>query len=227
MMTVANAVAIVVVLITSNATAMGAPASTSGEDSIDKLGTFVAVSETGSAVEGDVVVSPVPDGGVGHSVGGECHDGTNNGAGQDVVPVVELIDTEGTADQTSTEDGGVDGDELPHGRVVVGEDLELGVEVEVQEDEASESSSGVATGHRLQAVVDLIGVSSANLLGVVQLHEALLVVTLAIRLGNVRLADIEEMRTKSSDEPLDEDLEDGGGDERVEEADGGIVEIPE
>lgn len=35
------------------------------------------------------------------------------------------------------------------------------------------------------------------------------------------------MRAQTANEPLDEDLEDGGSDERVEEANGGIVDVPE
>lgn len=35
------------------------------------------------------------------------------------------------------------------------------------------------------------------------------------------------MRSQTADEPLDKDLEDGGGDERVKKTDDGVVDIPE
>lgn len=35
------------------------------------------------------------------------------------------------------------------------------------------------------------------------------------------------MGTKTTDEPLDEDLEDSGGDEGVEQTNGGVVDVPE
>jgi len=35
------------------------------------------------------------------------------------------------------------------------------------------------------------------------------------------------VRAKAANEPFDEDLEDGGGNEGVEEADGGVIYVPE
>jgi len=121
------------------------------------------MTESRAAVERDVVDAPVPDRSVHHTVARESKDSTDDGAGEDIVPVVVLVDGEGTANKTGAEDGGVDGDELPEGRVVVGEDLEFGVEVEVQEDEAGECGGCVATGHGLEGVVDLGLVTGADL----------------------------------------------------------------
>jgi hypothetical protein len=45
--------------------------------------------------------------------------------------------------------------------------------------------------------------------------------------GNNRLAGSEEVGAKTSDEPLDEDLEDSSGDEGVEESNGSVIDIPE
>lgn len=102
---------------------------------------------------------------------------------------MELVNSQGTTNQARTKHRGVNGDELPHGRVVVGEDLELGIEVEIQVNEACECRSRVTTGHRLQAVVDLVLVAGANLLGVVDVQEPLLIVALAIGARQVGLAD--------------------------------------
>lgn len=55
-----------------------------------------------------------------------------------------FVDGEGTTDETSAEDGSVQGNDFPHCGVVVGKDLELCVEVQVQEDEAGKGSRRVA-----------------------------------------------------------------------------------
>jgi hypothetical protein len=114
-----------------------------------------------------VVEAPVPDGSVRHAVSRKGHDRADDGAGHHVVPVVELVNSECTTDEHRAEDGGVDDDELPHGRVVVGEDLELGVEIQVEEDETGKGSCRMAAGERLQAVVNLVWVSGADVAGVV------------------------------------------------------------
>ena len=48
-------------------------------------------------VQRDVVVSPVPDGTVDHAIGTESHDGTNDSAGDTVIPIMEFVDGEGTS----------------------------------------------------------------------------------------------------------------------------------
>lgn len=45
--------------------------------------------------------------------------------------------------------------------------------------------------------------------------------------GNGGLADGEEVGSKAADEPFEEDLEDGSGDQGVEKADDCIVDVPE
>jgi hypothetical protein len=45
--------------------------------------------------------------------------------------------------------------------------------------------------------------------------------------GDHGLADSKEVRTETSNEPFDENLEDGCHDERVEQTNGGVVDIPE
>lgn len=111
--------------------------------------------------------------------------------------------------------------------MIVGEDLELGVEIQVEVDETCECRSRVATWESLKAVVNLVWVARTNFLGIVQLQVAFLVVTLVIRQADIWLADIQEVWTQASDKPLDEDLENGGRDERVQETNNSIVEVPE
>lgn len=185
------------------------------------------VRERHAAVQRDVVEAPVPDGGVCHAVCRKGHDSTDNGASHHVVPVVEFVNSERTADEHRAEDGRVDDDELPHGWMVVGEDLELGVEVQGQEDEARKGGRRMAAGERLQAVVNLVWVSRADVAGVVDLREAAPVEALVGHAADVRLADVEKVRAEAANEPLAEDLEDGGGDERVQKTDDTVVDVPE
>ena len=157
-------------------------------------------------------------------------------------PVVVLVNGQGTANQAGSKNRCVKSDELPHSRVMVGEDLQLGIEVQVQVDKSSEGSRGVARGHRLETVVDLLPVTRAD---------ATVEHDLAISVGDVtigatsfdtivigadgrenvgrndRLANSEEVRAQTANEPLDEDLEDSRGDQGVEQSDGGVVDIPE
>lgn len=57
-----------------------------------------------------MVEPKVPDGGVDHSVSRDRHDGSDDGAGDQVVPVVVFIDGEGARDECCSEEGGVEGD---------------------------------------------------------------------------------------------------------------------
>lgn len=110
----------------------------------------------------NVVEAEVPNAGVHHSVGAECHHCSDDCSSQDVVPVVELVNCESTSNECGGEDWHVGDDELPVGRVVVGPDFELSIEVEIEEDEATESSCSMTGGERFQGVVDLVLVASAN-----------------------------------------------------------------
>lgn len=108
--------------------------------------------------------------------------------------------------------------------MVVGEDLELGIKVEVEEDESREGGRGVARREGLEAVVDLVAVAGAD---GVRVHN-LLVARAGVGAGrDLGLADSEEVRAEATDQPLNEYLEDGGGDERVEKPDDGVVDVPE
>ena len=146
---------------------------------------------------------------------------------------MELVNGQGTPDKTCAEDRGVDGNQLPHGRVIVGKDLELGVEVEVQVDKAGKGGGRVARRHGLEAVVDSVSVSGADLRRVIDLLEPGGVVASPLGAGvvggegDIRLAHGQEMRPQTADQPFDKYLEDGGSDQGVEETDDGVVDIPE
>lgn len=244
-MTVAMTVAIVPIDTTRGST----PANLPGESSMREL--RIAKVKRRAPVEGNVVDAPVPDGRVCHPVGREGHDRANDCAGEDVVPVftlatmsehqweirphlnlpvVKLINCQGTANEACAKDRGVDGDQLPHSRMIVGKDLELGVQVQVQIDEPRERSRRVSRRHRLKAIINLIPVTSADLRRIVNLLEPSGIIP-PIRAASgktdIRLADSQEMWAQAPDEPLDEDLEHGGGDEGVEQADDGVVDVPE
>jgi hypothetical protein len=98
----------------------------------------------------------------------------------------------------------------------------------------------VARRHALETIVDLLLVARADAavehdlavpVGHIATNTAVLVAVVcgaeAKALRNHGLADCEEVRAQSANEPFDEDLEDGGGDESVEQADGGVVDVPE
>lgn len=226
---VSNAVIVVVsikhaILVTMSSCQSSTPASTVCEDRLSQF--RVSKLKGRAAVKRDVVEAPVPNGGVCHAVRGEGHHGANNGAGNDVIPVVELVDGQRTADEHSAKDRSVNDNQLPHARVVVGEDLQLGVQVEVQIYESTKGSGGVARGEGLETVVNGVWVAGADVACEHDLLEASAVV-LVLDEGGVWLAHGEEVRTQATDEPLEEDLEDGGGDEGVEDADDGIVGVPE
>jgi hypothetical protein len=157
-------------------------------------------------------------------------------------PVVVLVNGKGTANQASSEDRCVKSDEFPHGWVVVGKDLELSVEVQVKVDKASEGSGGVTGRHRLKAVVDFALITSADAtvehyltvpicdvaIGATSFHT---IIVGADGVENISrddgLADGEEMRAKASNEPFDEDLENGCGDQSIEKSNGSVVDVPE
>ena len=86
----------------------------------------------------------------------------------------------------------------------------------------------MSTGHRLERIVDLALVTSEDIGSVVELEVSLVVVSShGSSALHIRLADDEEVRSETTDEPLDEDLEDSGSDKRVEKTDGSVVEVPE
>ena len=80
--------------------------------------------------------------------------------------------------------------------MVVGEDLELGIKVEVEEDEAREGGSGVARREGLETVVDLVAVAGAD---GVRVHDLLVARAGVGAFGDLGLADGEEVRAQAAD----------------------------
>lgn len=190
-----------------------------------KCGGAGTVDEGCVAQEGNVVEAEVPNRGVYHAVARESEHGTDDSSSQDIVPVVVLVDRECTANEASTKDRRVDGDELPHGRVVVGKHLEFCVEVAVQEYKASECGRGVSRRHALKRIIDLLFVTCADAAVV---HD----LTIPVSGGHVErrelwFADGQEMGTEASNQPLDENLEHSSRDETVQQANSRIIDIPE
>ena len=75
--------------------------------------------------------------------------------------------------------------------------------------------------HRLERVVDLLRITSANLTRVIELVESGGIIRRALDASavssqaDVGLADVKEVRAKTSDEKFDKDLEDSSPDQRV------------
>lgn len=90
-------------------------------------------------------------------------------------------------------------------------DLELRIEVKGQIEETSPCSGGMARGHGLKGIVDHLAIASANRAVVHEIGESSSGRRRTLR--NHRLADRQEVRTKSADKPLDEHLEDRGCDQ--------------
>ena len=84
-----------------------------------------------------MVEPEVPDGSVDHSIRGQSHDRSNNGASNKVVPVVIFVNGQGAGDEGCAKNWCVQGDQLPHCWVMVGEDFEFGIQVKVEEGKAS------------------------------------------------------------------------------------------
>lgn len=170
------------------------------------------------AVQRDVVPPPVPNRGIRHPVSAESKNSSNNSAGENVVPVVVLVDSKRASDQAGPEDRCVQNDQLPHGRVIIREYFQLAVQVETEEDQACKGGSGVPAGHTFQRVVDLIFIAGADLLGIVDACVSPSIVPSSLDASRIRsqrqirLANGKEVRAKATNEPLDENLEHGGGD---------------
>lgn len=167
--------------------------------------------EEGSGARQEYVIeAEVEDSREGLAEGDEGAHRTDDSSSDDVVPVVELVDSERASDERGSEDGSKEEDHLPVGGVVRAHDLELGVEVERQVEQSGPCSGRVPRWHGLQGIVDLVRVSGANIAienDVVEAIEA------EPALGYIRLANGVEVRTEAANEPLDKDLEGSGGDQ--------------
>lgn len=195
------------------------PARLAGENGVPEttvLRLAIRIRKRDGPRKRNVIEAEIPYARKRHAERAEGHDGPDDRPGEQIIPMVKLIDGQSARDQTGAEDGRIRRDQLPHGRVVVGEDLEFGVEVEIEEDEAGEGGRGVPGRHRFQGVVDFLLVARAD--GAVE-HDGLEALAGALQAAGVGGADGEEVGAEATDEPFDEDLEDGCGDERVEQPD--------
>jgi len=171
----------------------------------------LAQEERGGTREADVVETEVPDGGKGHAESDDGCAGTDYSTGENVVPVVEFIDGKSASDQASTEDGRKEQDHLPERGTVCAHNLELGIEVQRQEDQSRKSCSRMTRRHRLERVVDLFLVACADAPVVHDHFET--VAVLRARGWDVGFADCEEVGAETTNEPFNEYLEDGGSDQ--------------
>lgn len=100
----------------------------------------------------DVIEAEVEQRRVHHAESGKRKKCTDDGASEDVVPIVGTFDYEDTTLDRGVEEGRKDEDELPEARLVVREEFEFGVEVEGEEDGRCESRCGVAAGEGFQGL---------------------------------------------------------------------------
>lgn len=171
-----------------------------------------------------MVEPEIPHGRIHHSIRAEGEHGPDDRSGDAVVPIVELVDGKRASNESSCKDWGVDSNQLPHRGVVVGEDLQLGIKIKVEEDESRKSGRGVSRGEGLETVINLVAVAGADGIGV---HDLPVTAASVGAFGDPRLANGEEVRAKATNQPLKEHLEDGGRDEGIEQPDDGVVDIPE
>jgi hypothetical protein len=243
------------------ATLVGSPACLASEGGVVeaiKGASACAVNKGCVAEHGDVVEAEVPDRGVDHAVRAKGHHGADNSSSENIIPValrlavvpcalqtlislpvVVFVNGKCSTDEAGSKNRCVKSDDLPHGWVVVGEDLELGVQVEVQENKASKGSGGVTRRHGFQAIVDLLTVTCADAtvehnlavpVGNVAMNAILVAIVVCAETEICRddgLADSEEVRAETTNEPLDKDLEYRSRDECVEQTNSGVVYIPE
>ncbi|KAH0551745.1 hypothetical protein GP486_007037 [Trichoglossum hirsutum] len=182
----------------------------------------IAVPEPRPPPQRDVVDAVIPQTRVHDPVAARGHDGADDGAGDDVVGVVVLAHDQGAAQEGGGEDGDVGQDEDEVGRLVVGEELELGVQVDGQS--GMGRSAGLKTGPRekQERVVVVVVVAVGN----TPIKSGSLKPN-THRGRNVGPTDGQEMGAQAANDGLDDDLKGSGGQERVDEAEEGVVGVPE
>ena len=130
---------------TAESTSTLVPSSLMSKASLSQLGLWQAVWTWNGTVLWDVVEAEVPNGSIYHAVRDERREGADESASDTVIPVVMAINGVRASDENGAEDWCEDGNQLPHCWMIVRHDLELCVEVERQEDQASKGSSSSAT----------------------------------------------------------------------------------
>jgi hypothetical protein len=109
--------------------------------------------------------------------------------------------------------------------MMVGEHLQLRIQVEIEKDETSKSGCGVAARKALERIINGVPIAGANRTVIHDLPQPISYLDAVV--GDYWLADCQEVRTKATNEPFEEDLEDCSCDQGVEQTDDGVVDVPE
>ena len=91
-----------------------------------------------------MIEAEIPNTCIDHSVRAESHASTNDGAGQDISPVMILVGRKRTTDQRRAQDRHVSDDELEVRRMVIAPDFKFRVEVEIEKHKATERCRDMA-----------------------------------------------------------------------------------
>jgi len=160
----------------------------------------------------DVVEPEVPNASEGHPEGDKCASRADQATDGNVVPVMEAVHGHNHCDENGAENRSHKEEHLPVGGIVSGHELELGIEVERKEDESGKGGGGMSTGHRFDGIIDGFLVTSANFAGKVEALEACPYDSV----WHLWIADNEEVRPRSSDKALDDDLEECSGNQTLQ-----------
>ena len=99
--------------------------------------------------------------------------------------------------------------------------LQLSIKIEVKVDETSKSSGCVSGRKRFKRIIDRVRVSSTDRTIIHDLKESI------ARSSDIWIANSQEMRTKTTNQPFEPDLKDCRSNDRVEQSNNCIVDIPE
>ncbi len=139
------------------------------------------IGERRVASEGNVVEAEVPDlhlqsasrfylgmmrihyRSIDHTISRKRHSCSDDGSRDQIIPVMEFIDGESASNQGRAKDWSPECNHLPHCGVVVGPNLELGIEVKEQEDESRDYDEVVSGNFRfrVQDLFDQLTCSSS------------------------------------------------------------------
>jgi len=174
------------------------------------------------------MVRPViPNTGIGGTVRYKRSESAQNGTGKNVIPVVGHVEHECTDDASSEREWEAEEDNVEVGWMCVSKDLELAVDVERGEDETSKSGRRVTGWERLERVCNHLLVRIGTNTGI----EVDILKSLAqsdkIRSWYLGLTDGEEVRSQSSIDKLDNDLDHATCHNRIDDTPDSVVDVPE
>jgi len=144
----------------------------------------------------------------------ECYEGHHTAyysPRDNVVVMMKLVDGKCARDKGRAEERRKEQDHLPIRGRVGGHDFKLRIEVEEEVSKACPCGGGMSRGERFKGIVDLLLVACTDGAVVHDIGEACS--CLGAAGGDVGFADCQEVRAEAPDEPFEEYLEDGGGDE--------------